>query len=115
MALVHHVGSRTKNGRSPAAYAAAPNTNDARPSGIDSTQSYITPMISPAVAPISDPYNVPAVTANNNITGSMTSNGRTSFKRVVCNPSNINDTNTSRVQRLAIIRSSLSLTVPFVQ
>jgi hypothetical protein len=72
-------------------------------------------MIRPEIAPISDPYIVPADTANSSITGIITPNGRMSFNNVVCNPSKINDTNTSRVQRLAINRSSLSLTVPFAQ
>jgi hypothetical protein len=83
IALVHHVGSRTKNGKRPATYAAAPNTKDARPRGVDNTQSYITPIISPEIAPTSDPYNVPTVTANSNITGIITPNGRMSFNTVV--------------------------------
>jgi hypothetical protein len=72
-------------------------------------------MIKPEIAPISDPYKVPAVTANNSITGIITLNGRMSLNTVVCSPSNISDTNTSRVQRLPIICNSLSLTAPFAQ
>ena len=72
-------------------------------------------MIKPEIAPISDPYKVPAVTANKSITGIITLNGRMSFNTVVCSPSKTNDTNTSRVHRLPIIRSSLSLTAPFAR